>query len=680
MTGPTAERLAGGRVAEASALALLLAAFFFHARYFEFIQDDAFITFRYIRNFIDGNGLVFNIGERVEGYTTFLWLMILAIPAKLGINLIPASRYLGVALGMGSVWQIVRLSKDIAPPGRGFGFSMIAAALTAASGAVAYWSISGMETALFTFLTILSVQWYIRDRRAGGPGVRTAAAFFLLSLTRPEGILLYGITMGYSFLDTWNSPPEERGRGVKRQALCLLAYLIPTGVYFLWRIWYYGYLFPNTFYAKAGVSSEYFKAGVDYFGIFARNYLLDGFLLIVPIAVLAVRKLNRDLLFLFTIIVVYTSYVIIVGGDVLPAFRFFIPMLPLIYIFVQEGTRDLYAWMRSHVPALRYAAIAIPAVVGYFTVSIPHDYLRDAWMGENALVGKMAQTGRWLKANSTPETVVAASTIGALSYYSEATLIDMLGLTDEMIAHHPEAIFGVRSSWRERSYNVTYLLGRKPDWVCFSTGIKPSAYAERALFTRDEFRRWYYPYLFHPSGDVGDVNVMYRRSGEPCGDSSLRRARAGDNDFINNYYEGVNLKRRDPERALAYFQLALSEAPPDFALLYQDIGDIYGSRGDPRATDFYERALLLDPRLIQGHVTLAGNAMMRRDFDAAERHLLAVVLLDPDWAPGWRLLGSIYDSLGNGERAIASYRKALRAALNDTSASRSLQQLVNRGY
>ncbi len=298
-------------------------------------------------------------------------------------------------------------------------------------------------------------------------------------------------------------------------------------------------------------------------------------------------------------------------------------------------------------------------------------------MGENALVRKMAQTGRWLKANSTPETVVAASTIGALSYYSEVNLIDMLGLTDETIAHHPEAIFGVRSSWRERSYNVSYLLGRKPEWICFSTGIKPSAYAERALFTREEFRRWYYPYLFHPSGDIADVNVMYRRSAEPCGDSST--SRAGDNDFINNYYEGVNLKRRDPERALAYFQLALSEAPPDFALLYQDIGDIYGSRGDPRATEFYERALVLDPRLIQGHVTLAGNAMMRRDFDAAERHLLAVVLLDPDWAPGWRLLGSVYDSAGNDKQAIASYRKALRAAPNDTSASRSLQHLVNRG-
>ncbi|HXF48251.1 MAG TPA: hypothetical protein VNL73_02350, partial [Verrucomicrobiae bacterium] len=50
---------------------------------FNLLQDDAFISFRYIRNFLDGHGLVFNVGERVEGYTNFFWIMLLAFLAKL---------------------------------------------------------------------------------------------------------------------------------------------------------------------------------------------------------------------------------------------------------------------------------------------------------------------------------------------------------------------------------------------------------------------------------------------------------------------------------------------------------------------------------------------------------------------------------------------------------------------
>ena len=50
-----------------------------HAFYFNYISDDAFITFRYADNFIRGKGLVYNAGERVEGYTNFLWLILLSL-------------------------------------------------------------------------------------------------------------------------------------------------------------------------------------------------------------------------------------------------------------------------------------------------------------------------------------------------------------------------------------------------------------------------------------------------------------------------------------------------------------------------------------------------------------------------------------------------------------------------
>lgn len=78
--------------------------------YLNFSQDDAFISYRYVQNFIQGNGLVFNSGERVEGYTNFLWIMILSIFTKLGFNIILISKILGVVSGGVSIILLYQIS------------------------------------------------------------------------------------------------------------------------------------------------------------------------------------------------------------------------------------------------------------------------------------------------------------------------------------------------------------------------------------------------------------------------------------------------------------------------------------------------------------------------------------------------------------------------------------------
>ena len=70
--------------------------------------DDAFISFRYVDNLVAGHGLVFNAGERVEGYTNFLWVILLAGLQSLGMDPIPASRLFGLiflGLTVGVVWR-----------------------------------------------------------------------------------------------------------------------------------------------------------------------------------------------------------------------------------------------------------------------------------------------------------------------------------------------------------------------------------------------------------------------------------------------------------------------------------------------------------------------------------------------------------------------------------------------
>src|SRR3954454_18585635 len=80
-----------------------------HAMLFDFVNDDAYISFRYARNLAEHGQLVFNLGERVEGYTNFLWTVLLAAGIKLGVSPVIASRFLGVAFGVGTLALVVRL-------------------------------------------------------------------------------------------------------------------------------------------------------------------------------------------------------------------------------------------------------------------------------------------------------------------------------------------------------------------------------------------------------------------------------------------------------------------------------------------------------------------------------------------------------------------------------------------
>lgn len=665
---------------EVGLLVGIMTIFYLHVRYFDFIQDDSFITFRYIKNFIEGNGLVWNIGERVEGYTTFLWTLLLAVPAKLGFDLVSASQLLGAIFGLATLGVLYLLSLFVSPERRFPGFSLIAVLLMAANTSAAYWTVSGMETALFTFLVVLAVWFTLKERNSPRLVALAPLVFVLLSFTRPEGMFLFGLTMLFLVGDLLLSKGKNRAIEIKRIVVWSLLYAVPVGIFMLWRLSYYGYLFPNTYYAKAGISQEYFNAGLEYFVAFAKHYLLWGGLLLLPTLVLVRRKFSRDITYLFYLIVSYTAYIITVGGDVLPAHRFFIPILPLIYLLVQEGIHELAKIIGERQSVVRYALLAGALGLGYLTYSIPYDYVRQYWSLEQGLVGGMTNVGNWLKQRATPNTVIAASTIGAVGYYSEVTLVDMLGLTDETIAHHPEKIFGVKSGWRERNYNVTYVLSRKPDFILFSTGIKPSAFAERALFTKEEFRRWYYPYYYHPSGDVNDLRVIYKRASEPLPAAATElTTKPVDNDFINQYYEGMNRARRWPDTALVYFKKSLAIAPPGFAMLHQEIGNLYRAKNNTEeALKYYRQAVAADPRMVESQLILGFYAREQKDFAAARIHLETVVKYDPDFSLGWTLLGETYAALGMAAEAQRALKEALRLAPNNDEAARQLQQFAGR--
>ena len=164
-----------------------------------FITDDAFIAFRYVRNFVEGHGLVFNPGERVEGYSSFLWVLELAAIWKIfGLPPEDVAQWLSVGYTAGVIalllWWVRR---DATLRNRGLA-GWMALGLVCGSATFAVWtSGGGLETRQFTFFVMAAI--VALTVHNGSRWGLLAVSFGLAgaSLTRTEGILIAACCFGW---------------------------------------------------------------------------------------------------------------------------------------------------------------------------------------------------------------------------------------------------------------------------------------------------------------------------------------------------------------------------------------------------------------------------------------------------------------------------------------------------
>jgi len=332
------------------------------------------------------------------------------------------------------------------------------------------------------------------------------------------------------------------------------------------------------------------------------------------------NKENLFILTLFYLLVVsFILYTILVGGDVLKQNRFFLTILPLIYILFAKLLLEIYyriSVKNTQSFALGVVSVIAAAVCLYY-YSSQKEKLDSDIQSENGLVEKMKVTGNWFKTKQQdlgrPMTL-AATTIGAVSYFAgqNVNVIDLLGLTDKEIAHNPKIIPEISAGdigWKERNYNADYVMSRDPDYVYFSTGVKPSAYGERALYTTGEFIKYYYPYYFTDrSGNFTDV-VYKRKSEEEVKD--YPHEFPGNNNYkvtyVNMFNQAMN-SSRDKSRtqaAIDEFKQSMNTGPKGFGLPYQYIGDLYMQMGKKEeAKNSYKKAVEIDDYNVIAHYQL----------------------------------------------------------------------------
>ena len=455
-----------------------------------FLQDDAFISFRYARNLATGHGLVWNPGERVEGYTNFLWTLLLAVPAALGLDQPQAAFAIGLACFAGTLWTVFRLARVLGctPVWAALVVLMLGTNFTFSSYAT-----SGLETQLqaLTIAANLLVLFRIARGEIAGRRVMIGTSLLLAAacLTRLDSVLLLA-PVGLYAVSRMALRHESR-------AVALAWLLLPgaaIGVaWFAWKHAYYGDVLPNTFVAKLPDASAAY--GLRFVAAFFLSYWLWPFALLALGGTRTLwrrRRIEPPLLLITCAL--WVAYIVVAGGDFME-FRMFVPILPLMMVLVAVLITAVVPW-RALQLVLVAGVIASGAVAHprYFGKTFFYKDLRieATWRLHASLYAPDANwvgIGKALKRELTdlPGTVIATTAAGAIPYYSELTAVDMLGLTDPWVAR-----FGIRVSHNPGHFRIArvgYLMGRHVNLVIGPPWTIPREEI-REVFDRRVLRRF----------------------------------------------------------------------------------------------------------------------------------------------------------------------------------------------
>lgn len=429
--------------------------------------DDSYITARYADNLGNGHGIVFNHDEKIEGCTAFGLMALLAPFAALGfMDLVKVSQILGMlcwALVCTVTFALIRKRGGKKLSGLE-GFSAVYLVFCLAP---LVWVYAGMETPLVAAFWIGAAAFHLRENEKGAWPIFSALCTVGAGLMHPDGILI-AVVIGLSLLIPWSKKRFARTSVYSAIVLSLF------GGYWLWRWSYFGYPLPNTFYAKVGAAGS----ALFFHGLY---YVAKGFVTLgVPIGatvlcfrlVTRFKQVTRETWIYFGVCVISSAYVLYVGGDFFPFVRFFIPPLAFWLLLMislwrtpssQQAREDEKpesgkgpGWILTG--AMIFIALTTINIAGAVTQKqiSQHTYLVK-------ITREWSRLGRRLNETLPENATIATIPIGALGYWSDRYIIDMLGLIDLHIARADvETGKGVIG---HEKFDTEYVLNKKPDII-----------------------------------------------------------------------------------------------------------------------------------------------------------------------------------------------------------------------
>jgi len=415
--------------------------------------DDAFITLRTVDNFVRGYGLVWNIGERVQAYTHPLWMFVLFFFYAFTLEPYYTTLAVSMALSLCAVCMLLWMSRSST-----FTLLLLGIMLIGSKAFLDY-STSGLENPLAHLLLIIFFAIILRHQQ---PGVKEA---FALGAT--AGLILlnrldHGLLVIPALLVTALSAPRREG---------LIALLLASAPIIIWSIFsliYYGFPFPNTFYAKqaSGIPRiEYIDRGLSYI---ADTAVVDAVTMLGILLGIAVAVVQRRWIFLATAvgILLYVCYVLWIGGDFMGGRMFSAPLVSALAILAVVKPMPRQLALKSVVLLLSVIPVALNRP--YLLSEEPRrgvlqDSIEQTLFGKPAMLGvdgvadeRGIYDGLWLlpalQGTAGPDKFSAAQlgrlwrerkgrlnvrgTIGAFGYYAgqQTYTIDPMALSDAFLA------------------------------------------------------------------------------------------------------------------------------------------------------------------------------------------------------------------------------------------------------
>jgi arabinofuranosyltransferase len=374
--------------------------------------DDAFIYARYIRNALDGHGLVFNAGERINALTSpLMGYILLAFSWLLRGHVLLAEMILSTVF----LASACSLAEALVP------YSGMILASTAF-----FYTCFGMETPLFLMMLMLCLFLYVKERYFWLP-----LACTLMTLTRFEGGLFACILL-------WRVWQEHRIPPLRS----FIAPAFIAGIYFAFNLTYYGLLLPSSttakiLHGKSGYwgSHAFFHLNPQIYGKFLYSaYIVPAAIILAFLAAWRFRgsRYNRSVLpFLVGLFAFYAA---------LNIANYFWYVAPFIFFGIFYAVIPL---RRNQVVRMVLALVIVECTVTGW-ISLRRDQANQGYIAAS----------RWLSQNTRTDAHLAALEIGTIGWYTPRYVDDILGLTNpknsELIAHHDG------TSWLEQD---------KPDYV-----------------------------------------------------------------------------------------------------------------------------------------------------------------------------------------------------------------------
>lgn len=413
-----------------------------------FPLDDSWIHQVYGRNLAQSGEWAFVPGQPSAASTSPLYTVLLAAGYALGVPYVVWTHVLGVLALFAAGCIGARMADMLLPKQRWL--AMLSGAAVVSAWHLIWAAASGMETMLFSLLTLalMALAWREDAKGAdsvGGLAVRGAqfgVLGALATLARPEGLVLMGVV---GLLMVLLRPMGSFRRALLWGAAAGFSFFIVIGPYLLLNLHLTGGLLPDTAAAKQAQAASILAS--TSFPQRVLNMLqplvAGGQVLLLPgvvfFAVAEVAALRREPRRLWRLLpLIWAAALIGLYAARLPApyqhGRYVIPALPGIMVVGVVGTAELMRLGRHMLVGrvlTRGLAVSVVLISVYFAAVIgPETYARDVRIIDE----EMVTAALWIKEHIPTDELLAIHDIGAVGFFAPRPLVDIAGLvTPEMI-------------------------------------------------------------------------------------------------------------------------------------------------------------------------------------------------------------------------------------------------------